>query len=115
MMVLLPTRATVAGLSDRIGIIWRLLIPATVALVIAVAAVEIWTIRSVAHNEEARVERELSHSMDYLKVRLRPLGEVWSLDSDGRLMLGASKLGDHPRSWKRSRKRSGRSGYHFRR
>ena len=96
MMALSPVRATVTRLSDRIGIIWRLLVPATVAVVIAVAAVEIWTIRSVAHNEEARVERELSHSMDYLKARLRPLGEAWSFDRDGRLMLGGSKLGDHP-------------------
>ena len=77
---------------DRIGILWRLLVPATLAVVVAVAAVETWSVDSLVRSEDARVGHDLEHSLEYLKARLTPLGGTWSVDSDGALMLGATKL-----------------------
>jgi methyl-accepting chemotaxis protein len=76
---------TVAGespsrirLADRVGIITRLLIGSLLAMLIAVASVQVWTLRAVEENGLQRVQESLNGSMAMLKHELAPLGTAWS-------------------------------------
>jgi methyl-accepting chemotaxis protein len=79
-------------LTDRIGIVPRLLIGALGALVATVVAVQCWTLWAVNENGLERAQKSLASSMAMLKHELAPLGSVWSSTADGQLMLGTVKL-----------------------
>jgi methyl-accepting chemotaxis protein len=65
-------------LTDRIGIVPRLLIGALGALVVTVVAVQSWTLWAVNQNGLERAQRSLAISMAMLKHELSPLGSAWS-------------------------------------
>jgi len=79
-------------LTDRIGIVPRLLIGALGALVVTVVAVQSWTLWAVNQNGLERAQRSLAISMAMLKHELSPLGSAWSSTADGQLVLGAVTL-----------------------
>jgi methyl-accepting chemotaxis protein len=90
---------TVAGespsrirLADRVGIITRLLIGSLLAMLIAVASVQVWTLRAVEENGLQRVQESLNGSMAMLKHELAPLGTAWSTTAEGQLALGTTIL-----------------------
>jgi methyl-accepting chemotaxis protein len=82
---------TRVSLSERIGIITRLLLSALLAVVLAIALVQIWTLRSVERNVEAETQRALHSSLALLKQRLQPLGSTWAV-AEGKLTLGNNVL-----------------------
>jgi methyl-accepting chemotaxis protein len=79
------------SLSERVGIITRLLASALLALVLAITLVQAWTLRSVERHEEAEAQRALHGSLALLKQRLRPLGSTWGVTA-GALTLGGQTL-----------------------
>ena len=79
--------------ADRIGIITRLLIGSLVAMLVAVACVQYWTLELVEANGLQREQELLDRSMALLKHELVPLGAAWSTAPDGQLMLGTAKVG----------------------
>src|ERR1051326_3370157 len=79
-------------LADRVGIIARLLAGSLLALLIAVASVQFWTLRAVEANGIQRAQASLETSMAMLRHELAPLGAVWSKTADGKLLLGATVL-----------------------
>jgi len=81
-----------ARLADRIGIIPRLLAGAFLALAIAVASVQFWTLREVEANGLRQAQDALGGSMAMLRHELAPLGAAWSTTADGRLAFGATTL-----------------------
>ncbi len=81
-------------LADRVGIVPRLLICALLAILVAVAAVQLWTLRSVEANGLQRAQQSLGISMAMLRHELAPLGTAWSATPDGLLLLGTTKLND---------------------
>ncbi|HTI83165.1 MAG TPA: cache domain-containing protein [Acetobacteraceae bacterium] len=80
--------------ADRIGIVVRLLIGSLLALLIAVACVEFWTLRAVEENGIQRAQESLGASIALLKHELAPLGASWNATADGQLVLGTTKLND---------------------
>jgi methyl-accepting chemotaxis protein len=78
--------------TDQVGIITRLLVGSLLAMLLAVACVQYWTLRSVEVNGLRRAQESLDHSMAMLKHELVPLGAAWSTTSDGQLVLGTTKL-----------------------
>jgi methyl-accepting chemotaxis protein len=86
-----PTPAHVR-LVDRIGIVPRLLVCSLLAILVAVAAVQLWTLRSVEENELQQSQDELGISMAMLRHELAPLGSTWSTTPDGQFLLGTTKL-----------------------
>jgi methyl-accepting chemotaxis protein len=81
-----------ARLSDRVGIITRLLVGSLLALLIAVASVQIWTLRAVEENGLQRAQQSLGTSMALLKHELASLGATWGTTADGQLLLGTTAL-----------------------
>jgi methyl-accepting chemotaxis protein len=81
-----------ARLSDRVGIITRLLVGSLLALLIAVASVQIWTLRAVEENGLQRAQQSLGTSMAMLKHELASLGATWGATADGQLLLGTTTL-----------------------
>jgi methyl-accepting chemotaxis protein len=77
---------------DRVGITTRLLVGSLLALLVAVASVQFWTLRAVEQNGLQRTQDSLSASMSMLKHELAPLGTAWAVTADGRLMLGSTVL-----------------------
>jgi methyl-accepting chemotaxis protein len=83
---------TLLRLSDRIGIVPRLLAGSLLAILLAVASVQVWTLRSVEQNGLQRAQEALTVSMAMLKHELAPFGETWNTTSDGQLLLGTTTL-----------------------
>ncbi len=79
-------------LGDRIGMISRLLFCSLLAIVLAVASVQVLTLRSVRENGLQQAQQSLSVSMAVLRHELAPLGTVWSATTDGGLLLGSTRL-----------------------
>ncbi len=80
--------------ADRIGIVPRLLVCSLLAILLAVAASQAWTLRSVAANGLQQAQDSLTISMAMLRHELEPLGSVWSVSADGQMLLGTTKLND---------------------
>ena len=78
--------------SDRIGITARLLTCALLSVVLAVAAVQLWTLRSVEKNGMEQAQRSLHASMRMLRHEIAPFGTRWSVTADGTLLLGRTAL-----------------------
>jgi len=87
-----PAPALRPRLSDRIGIVPRLLMGALGALVVTVVAVQSWTLWAINENGLERAQRSLASSMAMLKHELAPVGSSWSSSEDGQLLLGTTKL-----------------------
>ncbi len=81
-----------ARLGDRVGIITRLLVGALLAMLIAVASVQFWTLRAVDANGLQRAQDALNGSMAMLRHELAPLGTNWSTTADGQLALGTTTV-----------------------
>jgi methyl-accepting chemotaxis protein len=79
-------------LTDRVGIVPRLLICSIAAILGAVACVQLWTLRSVEANGLQRAQESLGISMAMLRHELAPLGAVWTTTTDGQLVLGSTTL-----------------------
>jgi methyl-accepting chemotaxis protein len=78
---------------DQIGLVTRLLIPALLSVVLAVALVQAWTLRVVERNGMAEAQARLSASLAVLHERLQPLGNEWAI-TDGKFTLGGNVLDD---------------------
>ena len=78
--------------TDRVGIVPRLLACSLLAVVLAVAAVQILTTRSVAESGRRRETERLKVAMAVLLHEVGPRGANWSLTADGQLMLGPAAL-----------------------
>ena len=81
-----------ARLANRVGIVPRLLGCSVLAILLAVASVQIWTLRSVKIFGLQRAQESLAVSMAVLKHELAPFGDTWSTTADGHLMLGTTTL-----------------------
>jgi methyl-accepting chemotaxis protein len=77
---------------DRVGIVTRLLVGSLLALLVAVASVQFWTLRAVEQNGLQRAQESLNASMAMLKHELAPLGAAWDMTPDGQLRLGSTVL-----------------------
>ncbi len=75
------------------GLTLRLLLPALLALVLAVTVVQAWTVRGLTAEAEARAEAALDRSLLALQEKLRLLGTQWRRDGD-RLLLDTIVLND---------------------
>ncbi len=76
----------------RVGIVPRLLAASLLAVVLAAAAVQAWTLR-IVHDQEAQgVQRALRSNLAVLRNELRAIGTEWHLGEDGRLTLGGQPL-----------------------
>jgi methyl-accepting chemotaxis protein len=86
------TSAPRVGLANRIGIVPRLLVGSLVALLVAVATIQFWTLWAVEENGLERAQDSLGSSMAMLKHELAPLGVAWSSTADGQIALGTTRL-----------------------
>ncbi|MBP0493409.1 methyl-accepting chemotaxis protein [Pararoseomonas indoligenes] len=77
----------------QIGIVNRLLIASLLAVALAVAAVQAWTIRGVAGSARDGVQRSLETNLALAKEELGALGTGWRL-ADGALTLGGRPAAD---------------------
>jgi methyl-accepting chemotaxis protein len=81
-------------LVDRIGIVPRLLVCSLLAILIAIATVQVWTLRSIETHGLQRSQEALAVSMAMLKHELAPFGATWSTTADAHLVLGSTALND---------------------
>jgi methyl-accepting chemotaxis protein len=88
-----------SGISDsfsrrtgRIGIVPRLLIASLLAVVLAVIAVQAWTMRIVQDEQNHSVQRTLRTNLAVLHDKLQGIGTEWRLGEDGRLTLDGQPL-----------------------
>jgi len=72
---------------QRLGIIPRLLIASLLAVVVAVVAVQTWTLQVVGEYEDRAAQVKLETSLGVLKLELAHRGGDWRLSDDGRLIL----------------------------
>ena len=77
--------------AEKIGIIPRLLVASLLAIVVAVVAVQAWTLRNVRDAQMQSAQEALATNFAVLQDALRPLGSEWRLQ-DGRLTLGGQVL-----------------------
>ena len=75
------------------GLMLRLLLPALLALVLAVTVVQAWTVRGLMAEAEVRAEAALDRSLLALQEKLRLIGTQWRRDGD-RLLLDTTALND---------------------
>jgi methyl-accepting chemotaxis protein len=80
------------GWSDRIGIVPRLLACSLLAMLLAIASVQVWTLHAIKADGFERSQQSLSSSMAMLKHELAPFGQNWTATQDGRLLLGETPL-----------------------
>jgi len=78
--------------NDRVGIIPRLLVCSLLAMLLAIVSVEVLTLRSVRQNGLEQARQALDVSMAVLRHELQPVGNKWSVTTDGRLLLGTTPL-----------------------
>ena len=86
--------ANILSVTARIGLTWRMLLPALLAIVASVWAVQTWTIQAVTTYEQDRVGTELQRGMALLKQRLSSLGPVVEADGAGALFVGGKPLAE---------------------
>jgi len=79
-------------LADRVGFGTRVIIPTALAILLAVACSQLWTIRLVSQDEGARADRILLRGLDRMKATLDGFGGDWSVGADGRLLRGDTPL-----------------------
>ncbi len=77
---------------NRVGIVPRLVGAALLAVALAVAAVQAWTLRTVHRAEMEQAQQALETNLALLKEVLRPLGTEWTVQPDGQLALGGHVL-----------------------
>ncbi|MFT8242970.1 methyl-accepting chemotaxis protein [Roseomonas sp. BN140053] len=77
---------------QRIGIVPRLVTASLLAVVLAAVAVQAWTLHIVEESQADTAQRALNTNMAELKELLRPYGNEWRLDAEGRLILGDQVL-----------------------
>ena len=78
--------------SLTIGIVPRLVGCSLLAILLGVAAVQFWSLRSAKFYGRERAQQELSISLAVLRHDSTPLGAVWSQSADGQLVLGTTQL-----------------------
>ena len=78
----------------RLGLFWQLLIPSVLAVIIAVGAVEGWTLQVSEAGFETQMQHNLHTSLALLKAYMAPLGDEWSSEG-GQLRLGFSPIAGH--------------------
>ncbi|MCR0984250.1 methyl-accepting chemotaxis protein [Roseomonas populi] len=78
----------------QVGIVNRLLVASLLAVALAVAAVQAWTIRGVAGSVEEGVQRSLETNLALAKEELGTLGTGWRM-SNGALTLGGKPVAAH--------------------
>ncbi len=71
----------------RFGIVPRLLIASSLAVVIAATVVQAWTLHIVSQSEYDSAQARLDVSIGVLTQEFRNLGSDWRLAGDGRLVL----------------------------
>jgi methyl-accepting chemotaxis protein len=81
----------VKRLGGTFGLVSRLIAGALLAVVLSVALVQTWTLRTVQASLLDQAQAQLDASLRLLHQRLAPLGSEWSLGADG-LALGGQKL-----------------------
>jgi methyl-accepting chemotaxis protein len=79
----------VGTVSDRIGLVPRLVAIALVAVVVTAGAVQVAAHRALSQAEAEATERTLDRSLAILRQVLAPLGEGWRLEGE-RLSLGGA-------------------------
>jgi len=75
----------------RFGITARLILGSLLAMVLSVALVQAWTLRTVESSLLDQAQGQLDASLRLLHQRLAPLGTEWALGAGG-LTLGGTKL-----------------------
>lgn len=78
--------------AGRIGIVPRLLIASLLAVVLAVIAVQAWTLRVVQDEQSHSVQRTLRTNLAVLHDKLQSIGTEWRLGEDGQLTLNGQLL-----------------------
>jgi methyl-accepting chemotaxis protein len=84
--------STPRRLTDRVGIVTRLLVGSVLTLLIVVASIQFWMLRAVEQNGLQRAQDSLAVSMALLKHELARVGTVWSTTPDSQLALGSTIL-----------------------
>ncbi|HEY1931206.1 MAG TPA: cache domain-containing protein [Acetobacteraceae bacterium] len=76
----------------RARIVTRLLAGALLAVLLAVTAVQLWTLRAVETEGRKQAQQSLRASMQMLLHELARFGTQWSVAADGTLLLGTTPL-----------------------
>ena len=76
----------------RIGIVPRLLVSSLLAVVVAVVAVQAWTLRVAYDAQMQAAQSALQTNLAVLRNELSGLGSDWRLTADGKLSLGGQPL-----------------------
>ncbi len=74
-----------------VGLFWQLLLPALLAIVLAVGAVQAWTLRVSQAAIRQQMQYNVDASMALLEHALAPLGTEWSRQG-GELRLGSTPI-----------------------
>ena len=74
-----------------IGLFWQLLLPALLAIVLAVGAVQVWTLRVSQTAIRQQMQDNVDASMAVMEYALAPLGTEWSR-RNGELRLGSTPV-----------------------
>ena len=82
-------------LVGRVGLFWQLLVPSVLAVVVAVAVVQVWTLQNGKAAVERQMERNLHTNLALLKSYLIPFGTEWSSEG-GQLRLGQTTIASRP-------------------
>ncbi|WP_428484991.1 methyl-accepting chemotaxis protein [Rhodopila sp.] len=75
--------------ANRVGIVPRLLMASILAVVVAVAVVQTWTLHVIGQSERDSAQVRLALNLAVLKEALLPYGSDWHLSDDGKLMQGS--------------------------
>ncbi|WP_169742872.1 methyl-accepting chemotaxis protein [Muricoccus aerilatus] len=78
--------------THRVGIVARLLLASLLAIVVAVAAVQAWTLRVAYDAQMQAAQGALRTNLAVLRNELSGIGRDWRLDEGGRLSLGGEPL-----------------------
>ncbi|WP_198379352.1 methyl-accepting chemotaxis protein [Roseomonas sp. KE2513] len=76
----------------RVGIVPRLLVTSLLAVVVAVVAVQAWTLRVAYDAQMQAVQGALHTNLAVMRNELSAMGSDWRLAADGKLFLGGQPL-----------------------
>ncbi|WP_161993710.1 methyl-accepting chemotaxis protein [Muricoccus nepalensis] len=80
------------GYTRRMGIVTRLLLASLLGIVVAVVAVQAWTLRVAYEAQMQAAQSALRTNLAVLRNELSGMGGDWRLTADGKLSLGGQPL-----------------------
>lgn len=92
MTVLVQLARNIRSRARRVGIVTRLLVSSLLAVVVAVAAVQAWTLHTAYEAQVQAAQKALQTNFAMLQSELEAIGTVWRLDEGGKLTLNGQPI-----------------------